>query len=230
MELSNTITPALDGAAAPSGALPAEHAPWRTPEPPLQRLAARVTGSWVFWLVFTSLAFGLPLVRSVLRPLPEAPPVLGTMPSYALVDARGQAFESSAMLGRILIAEFVSPSALALAPSPLDQLQRRVRNTGDAVHLVTFLRGAGAPQAAASSAQAHAGVWRWTLAGGETNELEASLRRALEPRLGPSISLDGKLLLIDAHGQVRRFVGSSKDEIDLMMRDIGLLMNLEGKK
>jgi hypothetical protein len=198
--------------------------------PALQRLAARLTGSTLFWSVFMLLVFGLPIVRSVLRPLPEAAPVLGTMPSFSLVDAEGHPFESSALAGRIVIAEFVSPSALALAPSPLDQLQRRVRNTGEAVHLVTFLRGASAAEAAEASRSAHAGPWRWTIAGGATEALETGVRRALEPRLGPAISLDGKLLLIDAHGRVRRFAGSTKDEIDLMMRDIGLLMNLEGKR
>src|SRR4029079_10879716 len=94
-------------------------------EPALQRLAARLTGSKLFWTLFMLLVFGLPLVRSILRPLPAAPPVLGTMPAYSLVDAQGKPFESRALAGRIVIAEFVTPAALALAPSPLDQLQRR---------------------------------------------------------------------------------------------------------
>jgi hypothetical protein len=40
-----------------------------------QRLAARLTGSPWFWAVFVLTVFGLPIVRSIARDLPAAPPV-----------------------------------------------------------------------------------------------------------------------------------------------------------
>jgi len=40
-------------------------------------------------------------------------------------------------------------------------------------------------------------------------------------------SLEGKLLLVDAHGNVRRVTSPAKEEVDAMMRDIQLLANLE---
>lgn len=199
-------------------------------EPALQRLAARLTGSAWFWSFFLVMVFGLPLVRSILRPLPAPAPVLGEMPAFELVDSRGKTFSSKDVTGRIVIAEFTTPALLAASASPLAQLQRRVRNTGDAVHLVTFLRDSGAAETAEAGRLAHPGLWRWTLAGGSTALVEEGVRRSLSTKLGGAISLDGKLLLVDARGRIRRVVGGTKEEIDLMMRDIGLLLNLEGKR
>ncbi|HQQ78338.1 MAG TPA: hypothetical protein PLB01_13370, partial [Thermoanaerobaculia bacterium] len=51
-----------------------------------QRLAARLTGSPWFWAVFVFAVFAVPVFRSVTRPLPAAPPVLGELPAFALTD------------------------------------------------------------------------------------------------------------------------------------------------
>jgi hypothetical protein len=84
-----------------------------------------------------------------------------------------------------------------------------------------------APALRALARKAGAGAWRWTLAGGATDALESATRAALgNPK---PVSLEGRLLLVDARGRIRRVTGPSPDEIDLMMRDIGLLANLEGK-
>src|SRR5712692_6271784 len=101
-------------------------------EPFPQRVAARLTGSPWFWAIFVLTVFGLPLVRSIVRPLPVAPPVLGVFPAFSLVDQTGHAFGSAEVRGQILIAEFVPVTSLmGGAKSPLADLQRRVRNTGD---------------------------------------------------------------------------------------------------
>ena len=196
-----------------------------------QRVAARLTGSPWFWAIFVLTVFALPLVRSIVRELPASPPVLGTFPAFALVDQTGHAFSTTDVRGQILIAEFVPATSLAGGTrSPLADMQRRVRNTADAVHLVSFVKekaSAGRDDALEMLArQAGAGAWRWTLAGGETEALESATEAALR---APAASLDGRLLLVDARGRIRRITGASKDEIDLMMRDIGVLANLEGK-
>jgi hypothetical protein len=41
-------------------------------------------------------------------------------------------------------------------------------------------------------------------------------------------TLAGRLLLVDARGRVRRLAAPSPDEIDHLMRDTGLLVNMEG--
>lgn len=195
-----------------------------------QRAAARVTGSRLFWAVFVAAAFALPLVRSVRRALPPAPPVLGSFPAFALVDQAGNSVHETDLSGHLVVAEFTTARALADGGSPLAKLQRRVRNTGEVVHLVSFVdttrSSPAGPTLAALAKGAGAGAWRWTLAGGDVEPLEAATLKALGAPEGGTLA--GRLLLLDARGRVRRLGAPSPDEIDLMMRDTGLLVNMEG--
>ena len=192
-----------------------------------QRVAARLTGSPWFWALFVAAVFTLPLVRSVRRALPAAPPVLGTFPPFALVDQAGKRFVDADLRGHLVFLEFTSAEAVASKGSPLARLQRRVRNTGEAVHLVSFVAGAADSGALATLAKnAGAGAWRWTLAGGDVQALEAAALLALHAPEGGTLT--GRLILLDGKGRIRRLGSPSPDEIDLMMRDTGLLVNMEG--
>jgi hypothetical protein len=201
-----------------------------------QRAAARLTGSRLFWALFVAAAFALPLVRSVRRALPPAPPVLGSFPAFSLVDQAGNSVGEADLRGHLVVAEFTTAAALAAGSSPLAKLQRRVRNTGEAVHLISFVDMSslssdsppptGRPSLAALAKGAGAGAWRWTLAGGDVRPLETATLKALHaPESG---TLAGRLLLVDARGRVRRLAAPSPDEIDHLMRDTGLLVNMEG--
>lgn len=205
-----------------------------------QRFAARLTGSPWFWVLVVGFLFALPIARTLNRPLPPAPPILGSFPGFSLVDQEGRAFRSEDARG-LLVVEFATTSTVAASGSPLAALQRRVRNTGGAVHLVTFLRDSPPAIPPADLARkAGAGSFRWILASGETAAVEDGVKRSLLATLGsgdqsrralwapdPSVDLSGQLLLVDAHGRIRRVVGNGKDEIDLLMRDIGLLANID---
>jgi hypothetical protein len=181
-------------------------------------------------------AFALPLVRSVRRALPPAPPVLGSFPAFSLVDQAGNPVRDADLRGHLVVAEFTTAAALAAGGSPLAKLQRRVRNTGEAVHLISFVDMSspssasppptGRPTLATLATGAGAGAWRWTLAGGDVKGLEAATLRALRAPEGGTLA--GRLLLVDARGRVRRLAAPSPDEIDHLMRDTGLLVNMEG--
>jgi len=196
-----------------------------------QRVAARLTGSPWFWVLFVAAVFTLPLVRSVRRTLPAAPPVLGTFPAFALVDQAGNPFGGTSLRGHLVVLEFTSAESLADVRSggggsPLAKMQRRVRNTGEAVHLVSFVDAAGVSTLSSLAKNAGAGAWRWTLAGGDVKPLEAATLKALNAPEGGTLA--GRLLLLDGRGRIRRLGSPSPDEIDLMMRDTGLLVNMEG--
>ena len=201
-----------------------------------QRAIARLVGSRLFWALFLAAGFTLPLVRSILRPLPVPPPIVGSFPAFSAVDESGRPLTNATLAGRIVILEFASVDAVR-AGSPFARLQTRVRNTGNAVHLVTFLRGDTDPGSLAELArQSHAGTWRWSFAvepfvgstsdasprpAGGVNALEAAAAAAAR-----ETSLDGKLVLLDTRGRIRRVAPPTKENLDAMMRDIGLLANL----
>ena len=192
-----------------------------------QRIAAHLTGSPWFWLVFIGLAFAFPIVRSLNRPLPETPPVLGTLPAFALTDQYGRPVTDLSLRGTLVLAEFVSAERLSARPTPLAELQKRVRNTGQALRLVSFVdQTPGAPPLADLAEHVGAAAPRWTLAGGDLGPVEGAIRKAAGARA--DIPLTGYLLLADAHGRVRRVEAPTKDNVDRIMRDIGLLANMEG--
>lgn len=216
---------AAAGGAASSPSSPSKKSPSLSSLP--QNLAARLTGSPWFWLVFVACAFGLPLARSFTRPLPAAPPILGTLPAFALLDQYGKSVTDASLRGTLVLAEFVSAERLAGRPTPLAGLQRRVRNTGSSLRLVSFVDLApGAPPLADLAARAGAAAPRWTLAGGDLAPVEAAMRKAAGGRA--DVPLTGYLLLADARGRVRRVEAPTPENVDRIMRDIGLLANMEG--
>lgn len=195
--------------------------------PAAQRIASALTGSSWFWLVFVACAFALPIVRSLNRPLPSAPPTLGALPAFSLTDQYGKAVTDASLKGTLVLAEFVSAERLSGRPTPLAELQKRVRNTGQALRLVSFVDlTPGAPPLADLAAHAGAAAPRWTLAGGDLSPVEAAIRKAAGGRA--DVPLTGYLLLADAHGRIRRVEAPTKDNVDGIMRDIGLLANMEG--
>ena len=199
----------------------------RAATPVAQRIAARLTGSGWFWLVFVALAFAFPIVRSLNRPLPDAAPVLGTLPAFALRDQYGKPITDISLRGTLVLAEFVSAERLSGRPTPLAELQKRVRNTGQALRLVSFVDlTPGAPPLADLAERSGAAAPRWTLAGGSLEPVEAAIRRAAGGRA--DVPLYGYLLLADAHGRIRRVEAPTRDNVDTIMRDIGLLANMEG--
>ena len=192
-----------------------------------QRIAARLTGSPWFWAAFVAFAFALPIVRSMNRPLPATPPIAGVLPAFSLTDQYGKIVTDVSLRGTLVLAEFVSAERLSGRPTPLAELQKRVRNTGQALRLVSFVDlTPGAPPLADLAEHAGAAAPRWTLAGGDLASVEAAIRKAAGGRA--DVPLYGYLLLADAHGRVRRVEAPTPGNVDQIMRDIGLLANMEG--
>ncbi len=223
---------AAGGAAPGAAAAPLSSSPSKKSLPSSssflpQRLAAAATGSPWFWGVFVAVAFSLPIARSLNRPLPATPPVLGVLPAFALTDQYGKPVTDAALRGTLVLAEFVSAERLSGKPTPLAELQKRVRNTGQALRLVSFVdQGPGAPPLSDLAEHAGAAAPRWTLAGGDLEPVEAAFRRAAGGRA--DVPLYGYLILADAHGRIRRVEAPTRDAVDAIMRDIGLLANMEG--
>jgi protein SCO1/2 len=126
----STTSPIAD-AQRPSGVAPREG--W------LQRTAARLLGSRLFWVIFLLIPFGWPIVRMARTTLPPPLPILGTIGEFSLVEQNGQPFGVSDVRGRVWVLSAISTASPAAdkVASELYKIQHRSRNLGPAFHLVT---------------------------------------------------------------------------------------------
>jgi hypothetical protein len=145
------------------------------------------------------------------------------MPDFALADPSGLPVTSASLNGQVVLYEFTSPARLSALGSPMSAIRRRVRNAGEAVMLVSLIEGRLSADQAARLAN---GPARWTLATGETRAAESQLAALIG--LPGEASLVGRLLLVDRAGRLRRVTGTGAEDVDSLMRDIALLMNMEG--
>jgi hypothetical protein len=192
-----------------------------------QRVAARLTGSVWFWAVFVFAVFAVPVFRSVTRPLPAAPPVLGELPAFALTDQQGKPVTGESLRGFVVLAEFVSAERFAEKPTAAASLVRRMRNTGGSVRIVSFVDAPPGTPPWCDADAARAALPRWIHASGGLAAFEAAARKA--SGLPDDLPLWGRLLLIDASGRIRRVAVPLKPELDQLMRDTGFLVNMEGR-
>jgi hypothetical protein len=128
----STSSPSTRGRVTAEGdVLPAEGA--------IQRVLARLLGSWIFWVLFVVVAFGWPIVRFARTELPPPLPVLASVDDFALVDQHGKPFGAGDVRGRVWLLSSIetgSPTADKLA-TELGKIQHRGRNLGPAFHIVT---------------------------------------------------------------------------------------------
>jgi cytochrome oxidase Cu insertion factor (SCO1/SenC/PrrC family) len=177
--------------------------------------------------VFVFAVFAVPVFRSVTRPLPAAPPVLGELPAFVLTDQQGRPVTAESLRGFVVLAEFVSAERFAEKPTTAASLVRRMRNTGGAVRIVSFVDAPPGTPPWCDAETARAARPRWIHASGGLAAFEAAARKA--SGLPDDLPLWGRLLLVDAQGRIRRVAVPLKPELDQLMRDTGLLVNMEGR-
>ena len=77
---------------------------------------SRLIGRPAFWVVLLAALFSLPVARVMLRRLPPPPPVLSTIPAFAMTDQQGQPFGTQELLGKVWVADFIFTSCPTACP------------------------------------------------------------------------------------------------------------------
>ena len=158
-------------------------------------------------------------------------PSSASFPAFALSDQAGKPVHGPTSRGHLVVAEFTtaeprSRRAARRSRSSSGACATRERPFASSASSTRRRARLGRPDARRPREGRRRGRWRWTLAGGDVKPLEAASRKAARAPEGGTLA--GRLLLLDARGRMRRLGAPSPDEIDLMMRDIGLLVNMEG--
>jgi protein SCO1 len=236
---------------------PFQSGPFPLPPPPpppttilghIHARIAKATGSAKFWVIVIGILFAYPLASAMVKRVPDPPKVMFQLPDFTLTDQLGQPFGSKELEGRVWIANFIftnCPSRCPLLSADMSKLQKRMRNMGNAVYLVSFSvdPDRDTPERLKEYAEKyHANVRRWRFLTGELDKVKAAVvagfKMPMDPGTATSSTGDTQTLfdithgtrfvLVDQKGRVRGFYDATDDGMDELVRDLSLVVSLEG--
>jgi protein SCO1/2 len=203
---------------------------------------AALVGKPAFWALAVALLFLVPIGRSLARGTPEPPSLRLPLPAFELTDQTGKPFGSADLRGKIWVADFVfttCPTACPRLTQRMLRVQRRCKNMGDALHLVTFTVDPenDTPERLAEFARAYkADTRRWTFVTGSLEQIEKTVVSGFKMAMGKEESSEGsgifsifhgeRLVLVDAEGNIRGYYEADDDGIESLLYDIKLVAHL----
>jgi protein SCO1/2 len=180
---------------------------------------------WAFLIGIVTLT----LMRPLLRREPAPPPVLGTLPSYTLVDSTGRAFGSSDLAGQVYVVNFIFTRCASICPEltrAMAALERRYdEEKVSGVHLVSISVDPDhdTPERLAEYASSQGlDTSRWSFLTGERGQIAALLLGGFRVPMGEPETLNdlidiahtGKLVLVDRKGGIRGYYDSQGTGLD----------------
>jgi protein SCO1/2 len=204
------------------------------------RLAALV-GNPLFWVIILGLLFIVPVGRTLALDAPAAPKLSLPLPPFTLTNEEGQPYGLADLRGHVWVADFIFTSCPTVCPKLTQRMaviQHRARNLGDAFRLVSFTVDPENDTPARLEAYArsyHANPYRWKFLTGSNADVEQTIVKGFKIAMGKEESVPGngifsifhgeKFVLVDDKGAIRGYYDAEDEDIDRLMRDIGILVN-----
>jgi cytochrome oxidase Cu insertion factor (SCO1/SenC/PrrC family) len=210
--------------------------PSRGPGERLQALAAALAGRPLFWILSLAILFSWPIVRAIQaeRALPQKRPVVGRVRDFVLTDQNGDRFGAGELRGRVWVASFTATRCAPMCAQTsrmmkkASEVQHRARNMGDAFRLVTLTADPehDTPARMSDHATAYRASRRtWRFVSGPPDQVRSLLEDFRVAERTPQT----RFVLVDPAMQIRGVYDLADDEaLDLLLRDIGLLINRGG--
>jgi protein SCO1/2 len=208
----------------------------------VQRRVAALVASPAFWIIVLGLIFVVPIGRSIAlaRDLPKPPAMRIPLPEFELTDQRGERFGLANLRGKIWVADFVFTSCPTVCPKltrRMLEIQSRGKNLGDHFHLVSFTvdpENDTPERLLAYSQSFKINQRRWSFLTGPLGEIETTVVGGFKIAMGKEEQEDGifnvfhgeRLVLVDDAGAIRGYYEANDEDIDRMMRDIGILVSI----
>lgn len=181
-----------------------------------------------FWAAVLGLGT-IPLLRPLLRRVPDPPPVLYQLPDYRLVDQHGHAFGSAELRGRVHAVAFFFTRCPSICPKltrAMRTLQRRYQRYEVAVRLVSISVDPehDTPEVLTAYAKKHrADLSSWAFLTGPAKDVQRLVTSGFkthlgQPRTNPAGMMDiahaGAIALVDRNGGVRGFFRTDEQGLD----------------
>jgi protein SCO1/2 len=200
----------------------------------LSRLLSRP----LFWVVALVFLFGVPLGRSLLRSVPPAPPVLGTLPRLALVDQTGRPFGTDNLKGKVWVANFIFTRCQTSCPmltTRMAEVMKRARKLGPDFHLVSLTVDPerDTPERLAEyGARFGADPSKWSFLTGPMAAVQSAVVDGFKVAMEREKQGDfweifhgEHLVLVDRDLHIRGYFQASAEGLDKLMEAIGLVAN-----
>jgi protein SCO1/2 len=206
----------------------------------VQRRVAALVASPLFWTFMLGSIFLVPIGRSIAlaRDLPKPPAMSLPLPAFELQSQHGQPFGLENLRGKIWVANFIFTSCPTVCPKltkRMAEVQHRGRNLGDHFHLVSFTVDPDndTPERLLAYSQSFKiNQRRWTFLTGPLGDIEKTVVGGFKIAMGKEEEPGGifsvfhgeRLVLVDAAGAIRGYYEANDEDIDRLMRDIGILV------
>jgi protein SCO1/2 len=208
----------------------------------IEKAAIRWTGRASFWVALVVLLAGFQIVRAMTARIPDPPKALLDLPAFSLTDQTGKPFGTKDLEGRIWVADFMFTSCPTMCPTLTKQMQKlrhRLRNMGDAVHLVSFSVDPDHDTPAKLKEYAlkyGANPESWSFLTGQLKDVEDAVVKGFKMPMDRDgkddpgifdITHGSRFVLIDGQSRIRGYYDSSDEGVDALVRDVGLVAAAE---
>jgi len=190
---------------------------------------------WASLVILAGVIVTLGFLGPRLRRGPAPPPVIAQLPSYELVDQRGQPFGGRELAGDVYVANFIFTRCSSICPlltRAMALLQERFDERGIAeIKLVSFTVDPeyDLPPRLQTYAETHgADPRRWTFVSGEPERITQLIEEGFTLGVGApemhgesliEIAHSGKFVLVDGSGGIRGYYDSDVPGLDVVFRD-----------
>ncbi|MES2526918.1 MAG: SCO family protein [Bdellovibrionota bacterium] len=200
---------------------------------------AKLVASKLFWALAITFLFAYPVTKSVLRQLPADLPVYGKLPDFQFVSESGENFGTENLRGKVYVANFMFTTCTTACPILLKKVQtvqHRMRGVLDRAAIVSFTVDpeVDTPSVLFSKArEMNANPHVWKFLNGPTSDTKKLLVDGFKVPVGDKelagsvmdVAHSNKLVLVDQIGQIRGYYSIEGNGINMMMIDMGLLIN-----
>ncbi len=200
---------------------------------------SKLVASKLFWVLAITFLFAYPVTKSVLRQLPNELPVYGKLPHFQFVSESGENFGTDNLRGKVYVANFMFTTCTTACPILLKKVQtvqHRMRGVLDRAAIVSFTVDpeVDTPSVLFSKARemnANPHVWKFLNA--PISDTKKLLVDGFKVPVGVKetansvmdVAHSNKLVLVDQIGQIRGYYSIEGNGINMMMIDMGLLIN-----
>jgi protein SCO1 len=171
------------------------------------------------------------------RNAPEPPPVLESLPAFALVDQTGRAIGPDELRGEPFVANFIFTrcvSACPLLTSQMINLQKRLGDDADRVKMVSISVDPAhdTPEVLARYAEERGATRRWLHLTGDVDEVKRTIEKGFRVRMGERVPLGdafdilhaSHFVLVDSDLRIRGYHRNDAEGLDELLDAIRALL------